>query len=114
MLGQIPNSRLGRLTRAVTHEDISLLCADYSLVDNEYFFDRHPRSFNSILNFYRTGKLHVQDEMCVLAFSEDLEFWGIDEAYLETCCQAKYDKKKEAVSEEMEAEAGKLEQVGLD
>lgn len=109
MLEQIPHSRLGRLARAGTHEEIIKLCSDYSLVDNEYFFDRHPRSFNSILNFYRTGKLHVQDEMCVLAFRDDLEYWWIDEAYLESCCQAKYDKKKEAVLEEMEIEASKLE-----
>ena len=56
-----------------TDAEILQYASEYNLVDNEYFFDRHPRSFNTILNFYRTGKLHVADEMCVLAFKDDLE-----------------------------------------
>ena len=68
MVEQVPQSRLGKLVHAATHEEILQLCDTYSLIDNEYFFDRHPRSFNSILNFYRTGTLHVIDEMCIMAF----------------------------------------------
>ena len=108
MLEQVPRSRLGKLVQATTHQQILALCDTYSLVDNEYFFDRHPRSFNSILNFYRTGKLHVIDEMCVLAFSDDLEYWMIDEVFLESCCQNKYNTRKEHVVEEMKKEANNI------
>lgn len=47
------------------------------------------------------GKLYLVEEMCVLFFSDDLEYWGVDELYLEFCCQYKYYQKKEYVYEEI-------------
>ena len=117
-LARLPNTRLGRLaklrkltlssTRPMSHDELIRLCDDYDLLSGEFFFDRNPRSFTSIINFYRTGKLHLVDEICVISFHDDLNYWGIDEYYLELCCQNKYHQKKDHVLEEMKKEVDLL------
>jgi hypothetical protein len=93
-LERLPKSRLGKLRYAKTLGDLLDLCDDYNSDENEFFFDRNPRSFPSVLTFYRTGKLHLVDDMCVLSFHDDLLYWGIHDFYLEPCCQHKYHLKK--------------------
>ena len=63
LLFVIISHRLGKLAAARTEEEVSSLCDEFSIERNEFFFARHPRNFNSILNFYRTGKLHIQGEL---------------------------------------------------
>jgi len=104
-LERLPHTRLGRLRNCTTDEAIMDICDDYDLLDMEFFFDRHPRSFGPVLNFYRTGKLHLVEEICVLSFGDDLQYWGVDELYLESCCQHKYHQRKESVFDEIRKEA---------
>jgi len=100
-LERLPRTRLGKLRKSATTREIAALCDDFYLTSQtddrgddetgvEFFFDRHANSFAPVLNFYRTGKLHLVDEICVLSFSDDLEYWGVDELYMESCCQHRY------------------------
>ena len=42
---------------------------------------------------FSSGKLHVMDELCVIDFSQDLEYWMIDDLYLEVILLVPYLKK---------------------
>ena len=127
-LERLPHTRLGKLGALMRelmlqlptlrndpmslsgHEALMTLCDDYDLDGCEFFFDRQPRSFGAVLNFYRTSKLHMVEELCVISFSEDLHYWGVDELYLDGCCQHKYHQRKEHVFEEMRKESESLRQ----
>ncbi|XP_016330917.1 potassium voltage-gated channel subfamily D member 3-like isoform X2 [Sinocyclocheilus anshuiensis] len=69
----------------------------------EYFFDRDPDVFRSILNFYRTGKLHYPRYECISAYDEELAFFGIIPEIISDCCYEEYkDRKRENIERLMD------------
>ena len=78
-------------------------------MSREYFFDRDPDVFRSVLNFYRTGKLHYPRYECISAYDEELAFFGIIPEIIGDCCYEEYkDRRRENVErlqddEEMDA-----------
>ncbi|KAI4885964.1 hypothetical protein NFI96_006008 [Prochilodus magdalenae] len=68
----------------------------YNEETKEYFFDRDPDAFRSVLNFYRTGKLHYPRYECISAYDEELAFFGIIPEIISDCCYEEYkDRKRE-------------------
>ncbi|MEE6476882.1 hypothetical protein FKM82_011255 [Ascaphus truei] len=96
---KFPHTRLGKLLGCRSEEAILELCDDYNVADKEYYFDRNPSLFRYILNFYYTGKLHVMEELCVFSFCQEIEYWGINELFIDSCCSNKYQEKKDIISE---------------
>lgn len=89
-LRNIPDTRLAWITESRSENP------DYNAQTGEYFFDRHPNIFLMILNYYRTGKLHVPAGMCGPVFEDELAFWGIDEKQIEPCCWGIYSQHRDA------------------
>ncbi|XP_056280023.1 potassium voltage-gated channel subfamily G member 1 [Pseudoliparis swirei] len=86
-LEDFPLSRLGQLHLCSSFDEIMCICDDYDVTHNEFFFDRSPSAFRTILTFLRAGKLRSLREMCALSFREELLYWGIPEESLEWCCR---------------------------
>jgi len=86
----VPDSRLAWIAENASKQ------AEYDPENNEYFFDRHPGVFASIINYYRTGKLHTPSDVCGPLFEEELAFWGIDELQMEPCCWSNYTQHRDA------------------
>lgn len=89
---------------------IAKSCDDFNLANNEFYFDRQSRSFSCILDFYRTGKLHLADDLCVMSFKDDLDYWQIEDYNLDSCCQQRYHQRRDNVFEEMKKEMESLKE----
>ena len=89
-----PNTRLAKLVRAKGRKECLKLCdgvtqfRDYKNI--EYFFHRSPRIFNSVLDIYREGTLHSSLDICTMQLHQELDYWGIDEAWFSPCCALRF------------------------
>ncbi|MFT7819160.1 potassium voltage-gated channel subfamily S member 2-like [Arapaima gigas] len=93
-LRKFPDTRLGRLLTCDSEEAILQVCDDYDVQQKEFYFDRNPGLFPYVLHFYQTGKLHIMEELCVFSFCQEIEYWGINEFFLDSCCSYRYHDRK--------------------
>lgn len=56
----------------------------------QYFFDRDPRAFRIILNYIRTGTIHLPTNMCSPIVTAEFKFWGLNAKKIESCCWKEY------------------------
>ncbi|XP_028997904.1 potassium voltage-gated channel subfamily S member 3b [Betta splendens] len=96
---RFPHTRLARLLRCQSEAAILELCDDYSPAEREFYFDRNPRVFLCVLNFYHTGRIHMMEEFCVFSFSQEIEYWGVQELHLSPCCSNWYHERKEYIED---------------
>lgn len=89
-LKSIPDTRLSWLSDSTGNTP------EFDPVSGEFFFDRHSGMFHMILNYYRTGKLHIPMDVCGPAFEEELAYWGLDENQIEPCCWNTYRAHRDA------------------
>ena len=80
-LQRIPDTLLSSTDNVQNH---------YRFSAKEYFFDRHPQVFSAILNYYRTGELHLPSDVCNVLIKNELEYWEIPETSIEDCCWMRY------------------------
>lgn len=69
LLRQCSHGRLSKVGR----QDLEIGPTSYS----EYFFDRDPRFFPTILDFYRCGRLQMNTNFCLEQWMDELEFWEL-------------------------------------
>ncbi|KAL4623732.1 potassium voltage-gated channel subfamily G member 1-like [Arapaima gigas] len=107
-LEDFPLTRLGQLRACSNFDEIMRVCDDYDVARNEFFFDRNPCAFRTILTFLRVGKLRALRETCALSFRDELLYWGIPEDCLEWCCRRRYLQRIEECEELDQAEEEEL------
>ncbi|KAJ4941487.1 hypothetical protein JOQ06_011366 [Pogonophryne albipinna] len=96
-----PTTRIGRLATYTDHNLKLGLCDDYTVTNNEYFFDRDPDVFHNIFSFYRTGVLWIRDEMCPRNFLEEIHYWGVRMKNTNRCCRISFEERQDELNEQL-------------
>ncbi|KAK5871308.1 hypothetical protein PBY51_004197 [Eleginops maclovinus] len=96
-----PQTRIGRLATYTDHNLKLDLCDDYTVINNEYFFDRDPEVFHNIFNFYRTGVLWIKDELCPRNFLEEIHYWGVRMKNTNRCCRISFEERQDELNEQL-------------
>jgi hypothetical protein len=90
-LEKLPNSRLGKIRFALTHDELAKYCDQIDLDNNELYFDKTFNQFDLIMDLYRKDHFHYKSaHSCFTSLKDDLDYWHIDMKHLKHCCQIEY------------------------
>jgi len=110
-LRKYPDTRLGKLVESSAISEILQICDGYTASNNEFLFNKRNANLPDILEFYRTGNLHISSDRCVIAFSQDLEYWGVSSFYLQPCCANKLTDAKDLLENDRDFLENTITQV---
>lgn len=94
-----PETRIGALAICKDQAKLHKLCDDYSVRQNEFFFDRDPAFFHHICHFYASGVLWIIPEMCPINFEEEIHYWGLSLKDTQLCCWMVFEEKVDDVKD---------------
>ncbi|KAM6902244.1 potassium voltage-gated channel subfamily V member 2 isoform 2-T2 [Xenentodon cancila] len=114
LAARYPTTRIGRLATYTDHSRKLDLCDDYVVHSNEFFFDRDPKIFHSIFNFYRTGVLCIKDELCPHNFLEEIHYWGVRIKYSQRCCRISFEERQDELNEQLKVQKELLAELELE
>ncbi|XP_061589479.1 potassium voltage-gated channel subfamily V member 2 isoform X1 [Cololabis saira] len=114
LAARYPTTRIGRLATYTDHSRKLDLCDDYVVHSNEFFFDRDPKIFHSVFNFYRTGVLCIKDELCPHNFLEEIHYWGVRIKYSQRCCRISFEERQDELNEQLKVQKELLEELELE
>lgn len=103
-ISKLPDTRLARIKYATNNEELMVLCDDFDLEKNEFYFDRDPLLFDTVINYYRSGTLHINHDICPMYLDSELNYWDIIQPSIDICCDLKLSSKREHIQKEVEKE----------
>ncbi|KAM9323042.1 potassium voltage-gated channel subfamily V member 2-like [Pholidichthys leucotaenia] len=114
LAARYPKTRIGRLATYTDHSRKLDLCDDYVVQSNEFFFDRDPKVFHNIFNFYRTGVLWIKDELCPRNFLEEINYWGVRIKNTQRCCRISFEERQDELNEQLKIQSQLLAEVAME